>query len=349
MWRLLNARQHFTDWSRDWDELNTACNHGHPLLCAAYVEPLVRHYATPRVVLAVRERPGRPDAMALIEPRRGIWQAFRPAQTQIAPVLAPSAEALMTLLGALPATCLALDLYCLDPDYSPARALAAMPANEHADQAATLAIGLDSDFATYWNSRSRGLRQQVRRALRKAEAEVAPVALDYIDDPEGLVAAFERYADLESRGWKAEGGTAIAVGTRQGEFYGDLISGFGAGGRAGIYELRFGGRLAASQIVLLGPRMLVTLKTTHDEALRPYSPGTLLDYLMIEREYGARRVPAIEYYTNANTEMMRWGTSHRTVSNLRLYRRPWMALATDRLRRWRNRWQRTGAATGTAA
>jgi hypothetical protein len=65
---------------------------------------------------------------------------------------------------------------------------------------------------------------------------------------------------------------------------------------------------------------LITLKTTYNESFGEYSPGKLLDYLMLEHEFQLKRYSRIEFCTNAGPELIRWGTSTRPVSDITVYR-----------------------------
>jgi CelD/BcsL family acetyltransferase involved in cellulose biosynthesis len=229
-----------------------------------------------------------------------------------------------SLLRALPVTVMTLDLMCQDPDYSPVSGLPNTAQHERVPHVTTLNISLSTTFDEYWQARSRKLRQNLRRALREIEAMGVTPELSVVDDPQGMTLALKEYAAMESRGWKAEGGTAVDLETTQGHFYSDMLSRFARRRQAAFYELRLGDRLAASQIVLGNRTMLITLKTTHDENLAQCSPGNVLDYLLLKREFGMRRVAFIEYYTNASTELLRWGSAHRTISHHRWYRSRWI-------------------------
>ena len=50
------------------------------------------------------------------------------------------------------------------------------------------------------------------------------------------------------------------------------------------------------------------------------TPGKLLDYLMLEKEFQLRRFKRIEFCTNAGPELIRWGTRTRSISDISVYR-----------------------------
>lgn len=334
-WSLYPARDAFGRFAADWDALNARHYAGHPLLDTRFVGPLVEHFAGGRERLAVHRAGGAVDAAALLTPRRGVWRLFLPSQAQVAPTLLPTAAHASSLLHSLPATAVGLDLPCVDPDYSAASELAALAAHEAAPHATTLNISLAGTFEAYWQSRSRHLRQQMRRALRKAEEAGLASRLEVLSRPADVLAALARYGDIESRGWKAGLGTAIHGSNLQGRFYAAVLAGFAAAGRASVWELHLGPHLAASQLCIASEGMLITLKTTHEESLGPYWPGRMLDYLQLEQVFASGRHRVVEWYTNATAETLRWGTAQRTIGHHRLYRFAWMLPLAQRVRRVR--------------
>ena len=312
-----------------------------------FVGSLVDHFATERDVLAVHRKEDDVDSMLLLTRQRGIWRTFLPSQTQIPPVLLSDDLAVDTLLRTLPPTAFAIDLLCQDPEYSVADALHTRRSHQAAPHATTLNIAVSGTFEEYWEARSRGLRQQVRRAQRKAEGDGLVPRLEILSDAQAIENGLDRYGVMESSGWKAREGTAVHPGNVQGRFYKDMLMRFAAHGRAMIFELHLGDRLAASQLTLGNDYMLITLKTTHDESLKAYSPGTLLDYFMLEHEFARRRYQVVEYYTNASVELLRWGTAQRVISHHRLYRFSCLVPVATRfsaLRSWLARRSPTNAA-----
>lgn len=114
----------------------------------------------------------------------------------------------------------------------------------------------------------------------------------------------------------------------QGSFYKDVLLGFGERKQAMVVELYLDEHLASSQICISNDFMLITLKTTHDEALRKYSPGRLLDYFQLEHEFSRQNRSVVEYYTNAPAESLSWGTSSRVINHITLYRSAWLQHVT---------------------
>jgi hypothetical protein len=76
-------------------------------------------------------------------------------------------------------------------------------------------------------------------------------------------AGIDLYSDLESAGWKARAGTALARGNVQWRFYADAMASFCGSGQGRIYVLRFGDEVAAASLVVIAGDTAYLLKTTH--------------------------------------------------------------------------------------
>jgi hypothetical protein len=316
-WTLVNARTGFQEHSKSWDDLNTDLHDGHPLLDSRFVGPLIEHFASSDLLLAMNGFDSQCHGMLLLERRRaGIWTTFLPSQTQMAPVLLGRQADISGLCRHLPKTALMLELLCQDPEYScipddirEARRLVT-------PHTRTISIGLGGTFSDYWAARSKNLRQKLRKYFRQIDRDGLDVDFRVHSDGNAVTDSFFRYADLESRGWKQAQGTAISRDNPQGRFYLDMIRRFGEQRDAAFYELYLGGQLAATQMTISSARMLITLKHTHDESRRKYAPGRVLDYLSLEHEFDAGRFKTVEYYTDAAPEQASWGTDARTISHV---------------------------------
>jgi Acetyltransferase (GNAT) domain len=333
-WEFLSARRYFGKFVAHWDDLNHALYRDHPLLSSSFVEPLVRHFATENEILALHWNSGQVDAMLLLTPGKYKWKTFVPSQAQIAPVLISDATLITSLIHELPIQVLAFDLLCQDPNYSATNG-AENPLHEQVFHATTMNIEISASFDEYWNARSKKLRQNIRRAIRASEVAELKPSIRVLESGYDVMHGLNSYSEIESKGWKSQGGTAIHLDTAQGKYYSEMLRRFVDKKGVEIYELYLGSKLAASQIILRNSEILITLKTTHDEDLSTFSPGNVLDYLLLEREFLSRRANFVEYYTNASPELLRWGSGQRVISSHRWYRWQWARLAVDMFRKLR--------------
>lgn len=320
-WSLYPAKSRFDDVAPAWDRLNHRLFDAHPLFDSRFVSPLVRHFATERDILALHEHETGCDSMLLLTPRRlGVWETFLPSQTQVSPILPDERVDWCGLLRCLPGANVALELLCQDPLYSTISTELTPPSRALTPHAVTVNIKLSGDFDRYWQSRSKNLRNSLKRRFRRVSEDGLEVRLDVVTHPAQLHEAFTRYGDLESQGWKGKAGTAIHRENRQGQFYWEMLRGFAQHNQAAIYELYLDDRLASSMLTIANASMLITLKTTYDESLAGYAPGRLLDYLLLEREFAEKRYSVVEYYTNAAPDLQSWGTGTRTINHITVYR-----------------------------
>lgn len=320
-WQCYPAQANFEGYADSWGVLNQRLLQGHPLGDTSFVGPLIEHFATSRDFLAVKSVGAETRGMLLLRLGRfGVVSSFRPAQTEICPVLINSIEDFQSLFAVLPRSTLALQLHCQDPDYCvtpPASSPLVFEVDEHVT---TVSIDLWGNFDEYWSNRPTKLRQNIDRSQRTVRRNGMNWHFETVESPQEVQFAVDRYGELESRGWKRQTGTAVHPTNTQGQFYRDILRGFAEKGRGVVYELYFERRLVSSQLAIGNDSMLITLKTTYDEEFSKYSPGKLLDYLTLRHEFQLGRFSKIEFCTNAGPELIRWGTRTRPVSHITVYR-----------------------------
>lgn len=324
-WQVLPLNRSLGTHRVRWDELNQSLYGGVPLFHSDFIDASLKHLAKGDECLCLLREAGSVVGMLIARPTsRMKWSLFAPPQWQICPILLSEPSALRQLIPALPGIPLGLDLFCQDPIHTPLARNVGLPAST-IPHAHTIAVELNGSFTDYWSSRTgKHLRKNVAKRIRQLADEGIEVSLGRLDAPEHMRGAVERFGDIESAGWKGQAGTAVHSTNAQGVFYAEVLESFAARGSAAVYELKFGDKLAAMQLCILGPTMMVLLKSTYDEGLAKHAPGRLLKRLMIEREFAERRIPRIEYYTNADADQLNWGTSNRWVQHHALFRNRWI-------------------------
>lgn len=115
------------------------------------------------------------------------------------------------------------------------------------------------------------LRQHRRRLAEKGDLKSAIVS-----EPMAVRAGFEDFLQLEAAGWKGREGAAMLRNSVDAEFERALIGALADNGDAAIHILTLDGRPVSMQMVLRAGACAFTWKTAYDEALRDFSPGTLL-------------------------------------------------------------------------
>ena len=323
-WSFHPARSTFGQFAESWDALNASLLGGHPLFHSEFLQALLTHFGDDGTLLAVHRSADGVDALIPLVRRRFGWRTFIPAQTQVSPMLAATPAPIGDLPRRLPGVALSLDLLCQDPDCSPwldvldGRHVRTIP-HTH-----TMNIDLEGDFETYLLGRNRKVRETIRRKIRRTSENFA-IDLRLVTSPDEMPAAVERYGKIESSGWKGQQGTAVHSSNVQGRFYVDVFTSFARRGQATVYELYLDDALVASKLTVSSDRMIVNLKKAYVEDFQAHSPGRLLDYMEIEREFSEGRYSVMEYYTNAHRDDLSWASSDRYISHVTIYRSPAVA------------------------
>lgn len=326
-WIIQPAQTLLERYADAWQTLQREHYRSHPLFDLRFIGPALRYFGDTgrRVRLALQSEAGKPVAMALLEDRGfGRWQLFLPSQIPLGPLLLQADHGvdqatarLNSLLAVLPGYAWTISLLKQDPAYS-APLSGDMLQGERMFYATTVSIALEGSFESYWQARSKNLRSKMRRLLARLEEEGG--RLEETRDQVIMAQAVADHGRLESAGWKGQKGTAIHKDNVQGLFYREVLELFAKTGGARVYQLWLGGRVIASQIAIHQNGVMVLLKTAHDEAFSAYSPGRLLDYLMLQRLFSASELHSVEFYTNASTEDLRWSTAQRDIYHFNYFR-----------------------------
>jgi len=232
---------------------------------------------------------------------------------------------LATLLRALPRVAGVVAITQQDP------AIVARPENgpqtSTLDYIDTARIVVDGGFDQYWASRGKNLRTNVKRQRAKLDADKVTMRLDIVDAPEDVAAAIDDYGRLESAGWKAAGGTAVATSNAQGRFYTRVFEAFCGAGKGCIYRLLVDGSVAATDLCIEDAGVVVILKTAYDETFKTISPATLMRHEYFRHLFDGGSVRRIEFYGKVMEWHRRWSDDVRTLYHVNQYRAPWVRKA----------------------
>jgi CelD/BcsL family acetyltransferase involved in cellulose biosynthesis len=140
---------------------------------------------------------------------------------------------------------------------------------------------------------SRNFRGALRKARNKLD-RLEGVAVEWASTPEAVEAAFPRFLEVETSGWKgrAGAGTAIALDPALRGFYGELARGLAAAGHGHINLLTHGDRVMAGQFGIVAGDRYYLLKIGYDESYRHEAPGNLLLERLLQ---SLARDPVIRY------------------------------------------------------
>ncbi|MES2322143.1 MAG: GNAT family N-acetyltransferase [Pseudomonadota bacterium] len=326
-WRTTPLARTLGRHATAWDALNARSFGNHPLLTSLFVDGLLRNFGDGSEYLCTCYRDGRMEAMCIVQRGRAMqWVSFVPSQAQIAPTMIAQAALVPGLLAILPGFALQLDLLCNDPAVGGVLQ-DTRPACHRLNHALTMNVSLAGSFEAYWSERARHLQSNMKRYDKRVAADGMAQRFASITDTAAMSGAIERYVALEGAGWKGRKGTAIGSKPEQYRFYRDLMLQASQEGNAMVCELWFGERLAASRLILRQGQVHVMLKTGYDENLSTYSPGRLLLLAVIENAFASFPGELLEFYTDADANLLEWCTGKRWIQHATQYRWPVAAIA----------------------
>ena len=302
---------------------------GSPVLALEFVAAALAVFGRGNEYLAWHEQDGQVDIMTIVAPARpGVWSTFQPAQAPVGLWLqrdaATRTACLPGLLRGLPGPALMVGVTQCDPG------LMARPADGGAvrvlDYIDTARITLDGGFEAYWQGRGKNLRTNLRKQRKRLADEGTPTRLQVSRAAHEMAGAVDDFGRLESAGWKAGDGTAVAGDNAQGAFYRALLEGFAGAGKACVYRYWIGGRLAAMDLCIEGGGCVVVLKTAYDETIgNGFSPALLMREDATCDIFEAGRFARIEFYGRVMEWHLRWTDEVRGMYHMNAYR--WSLLA----------------------
>ena len=311
-----------------WSALHARVN-GSPLLAAGFVQPLLAQFGDGAAWLASCEHEGRTVAMALLVRRgRGNWATFQPAQAPVGLWLQEPGlglEALLAaLMRALPGMPLVIGVTQCDP------ALIVRPAAtgrlRTMDYIDTASITLQGSFDSYWESRGKNLRANLKKQRARLDKDGVVPRLQISRAAHDVAAAVADYGRLESAGWKAGGGTAVGADNAQGRYYRAMLEEFCARDAGCIYRYWFGEQLVAMDLCIEGAGQLIVLKTTYDESVpNSLSPTLLMREAACRALFDEGRLARLEFYGKVMEWHTRWTSEVRTLYHVNFYRWPLLA------------------------
>lgn len=193
-----------------------------------------------------------------------------------------------------------------------------------------LDVGGDFDaLVGAWPSKKRHEQRRLRRRL----GELGTLTVETTTDGDGALATYQQLLELEDRGWKASGGTAIARQQATLRFYGAMRDLAAGRGWLRMDTLRLDDRPIAVSMGLEAERVYYGLKMGSDPELRRRGPGVLLleDVVRIGFERGLER---IELLGDVDSYKLQWADRTRELVRLRAFAPSLPGTADFALRRY---------------
>ena len=335
-WKVLPASA-FGSIASQWDALNDA-GFRSPVLHSDFVAPLLTHFGDGRERIALLE--GRVDggvgdatglrrAVIVSRVNAFVHDSFQPSQAPIGLWLQddgsrglPAALEMRALAASLGATTAIVGINQLDPEHVTRRDDACQTTG---DYIATARVTIAGNFDDYWAARGKNLRSNMKKQHNKLDAEGVALRFDCLTDPASVAAAIVDYGRLESAGWKASGGTAVAADNDQGRFYREVFERFSARGAGRIYRCFYGDRLAAMDLCIAHAGVMVILKTAFDETIKGTSPAFLMRHDYLPAIFSTHSLDRVEFYGRVMDWHTKWTDEVRTLYHATTYRWPFVA------------------------
>ena len=335
-WKVLPVSAFVSIASR-WDALNDA-GFRSPVLHSDFVAPLLTHFADGSERVAMIEgragdragdNQGLSRAVIVARANALVYNSFQPSQAPIGLWLQddgsrglPSSHVMGALAASLGATTAIVGINQLDPEH-----VARQDDVGHAtsDYIATARITIEGSFEDYWAARGKNLRSNMKKQTNKLDAEGVALRFDCVTDPSSVASAIADYGRLESAGWKASGGTAVAVDNAQGRFYREVFERFCARGAGRIHRCFYGEQLAAMDLCIAHAGVMVILKTAFDETIKGTSPAFLMRHDYLPAIFANKSFDRVEFYGRVMEWHTKWTDEVRTLYHATTYRWPFVA------------------------
>lgn len=329
----------FDSLSNAWQQLNRR-GPNTPLLDADFIGSLIAEFASGRELIAFYGDEHQPAAAALLHsPRYGVWETFQPSQAPLGAWLTDRTialeESVRSLARALPGYALVIGITQQDPELNPRPADSARL--RALDYIRTARIAVAGRFEDYWSGRSKNLRHNMKRRRNRLAEQGTSTRLETVTSPAAIAQAIVDYGALESAGWKAGHGTAIAPDNPQGRFYTAMLNRFAHNGEARIYRYWFNAKPVAMELSLLRGDTLILLKSTYDESEATHAPALLMRQEIFQQVFDEGRVKKIEFYGRVLEWQTKWTDEFRILYHVNSYR--WASLPPiwNLIARWKQR------------
>ncbi|MHB8745037.1 MAG: GNAT family N-acetyltransferase [Gammaproteobacteria bacterium] len=156
-------------------------------------------------------------------------------------------------------------------------------------------LSIETDWDTFYSSRSRDLRRTLRRSEHDL-GQLGAVEFRMLRDSSDADRAIAEMCAIDAASWKAERGEIISAQTPVLDYYAGIVRTFAAAGKLMLGSLLVGGQAKAMVLALDDKGILYTLKTSYVMAVgnARISPGTLALYYFLQ-EVWRRQFRGIDF------------------------------------------------------
>jgi CelD/BcsL family acetyltransferase involved in cellulose biosynthesis len=176
-------------------------------------------------------------------------------------------------------------------------------------------VKVETDWDSYWASRSDGARRGLKKRLRHLETSgsLQFETISLADDVDNLIESLFKVAE---KAWAYKQGSAICSTPQLKGFYADLVRLANRQRWLNCHMLRLDGKPIAFELSLNYGNTTYILKLGFDEGLSTFAPGRVLWYLALQKDFSSGTAE-FDFLGNNEQYKLRWATGIR--EHLKVY------------------------------
>lgn len=181
-------------------------------------------------------------------------------------------------------------------------------------------LELGSDWDSYFRSLSKSLRDTIKNCRNKAR-KIGALSFEVVDNDSDLEHHLDMMFEVEGKGWKGRGGSAIKSSPETERFYRSFARHCSRTGQLLLRKLLLDGQCIAADYSIKSGGTVFLVKTGYDEAHGLLSPGVLLRAECLKELFGRPDVTTYNFLGACDPWKMRWTNRTETYARLIIYAR----------------------------
>ncbi|MDP1564212.1 MAG: GNAT family N-acetyltransferase [Pirellulaceae bacterium] len=190
-----------------------------------------------------------------------------------------------------------------------------------------------------WEAFTKDWSKKRRRFIRRAGEQLGEVGswqmktLHSADWSE-VESAWAKCLEVESLGWKGQNGSDLAANSGAKSYYEKLLQHLYQTGELRFYTLELDGRVIAYDLGYLKQRVATSLKVSYHPEYTSYSPGHVLNSLVIQDLIQKQEADWIDTVGELNAANMKWCRESYLCQRVEVSLDNWFSRTTVRSREW---------------
>jgi CelD/BcsL family acetyltransferase involved in cellulose biosynthesis len=194
---------------------------------------------------------------------------------------------------------------------------------------------LEPAWETFIKEWSKKRRRFIRRACDQL-AEVGSFQMKPLHQStwSEVESAWNQCLQVESLGWKGQNGSDLASNPAAKSYYGKILQHLYQSGELRFYSLELNGRLIAYDLGYLRGRVATSLKVSYHPEFTDYSPGHVLNSLVIQDLIAQHETDWIDTVGELNEANSKWCRENYSCQRIEVSLGSWASRTTLRSREW---------------